>query len=84
MDVIGPIKPAAFNGNRFIFFAIDCFTMWVEEVSYKSVTKKVIANFVRNNLICRFGVLECIVIDNGATLNSNMMRDIYEQFKITH
>ncbi|XP_015078295.1 uncharacterized protein LOC107022102 [Solanum pennellii] len=53
MEVIGPIEPAAPNGHRFILVAIDYFTKWVEATSYKSVTKKVVDDFVRNNLICR-------------------------------
>ncbi|XP_059288981.1 uncharacterized protein LOC132042468 [Lycium ferocissimum] len=84
MDVIGPIEPAASNGHRFILVAIDYFTKWVEATSHKSVTKKVVADFVRNHIICRFGVPESIIIDNGANLNSHVIRDICEQFKITH
>ncbi|XP_015159855.1 uncharacterized protein K02A2.6-like [Solanum tuberosum] len=84
MDVIGPIESAASNGHRFILVAIDYSTKWVEAALYKSVTKKVVANFVRNNLICRFGVPESIITDNGANLNSHLMREICEQFKITH
>ena len=56
----------------------------MEAASYKSVTKKVVANFVRNNLICRFVVTELIITDNGANLNSHLMRDICYQFMITH
>nr|XP_025884738.1 uncharacterized protein LOC112940689 [Solanum lycopersicum] len=84
MDVIGPIEPATSNGHRFILVAIDYFTKWVEAASYKSVTKKVVADFVRNNLICRFGVPESIITDNGANLNSHLMKEICEQFKIIH
>ena len=84
MDVIGPIETTASNGHRFNLVAIDYFTKWVEAASYKSVTKKVVADFVRNNLICRFGVLESIINDNGANINSHLMRDICEQFKVTH
>ena len=76
MDVIGPIEPAASNGHKFILVAVDYFTKWVEAASYKSVTNKVVADFVRNNLICRFGGLESIITDNGANLNSHFMRDI--------
>ncbi|XP_069151887.1 uncharacterized protein [Solanum lycopersicum] len=64
MDFIGPIEPVASNGHRFILVAIDYFTKWKEAASYKSVTKKVLADFVRNNLICRFGVPESIITDN--------------------
>jgi len=84
MDVIGPIEPAASNGHRFILVAIDYFTKWVEAASYKSVTKKVVADFVRNNLICRFRVPESIITDNDANLNSHLMKEICEQFKIIH
>nr|XP_019071490.1 uncharacterized protein K02A2.6-like [Solanum lycopersicum] len=84
MHFIGPIEPASSNGHRFILVVIDYFTKWVEVASYKSVTKKVVANFVRNNLICRFGVPESIITNNDANLNSHFMRQIYEQFKILY
>ncbi|XP_015078007.1 uncharacterized protein K02A2.6-like [Solanum pennellii] len=84
MDVIGLIEPSASDGQRFILVAIDYFTKWMEAASYKSVTNKVVADFVRNNLICRFGVPESLITDNGANLNSHLMRDICDQFKITH
>ena len=78
------IEPAASNGHWFILVAIDNFTKWVEATSYTPITKKVAADFVRNNLICMFGVPESIITDNGANLNSHLMRDIYDQFKIIH
>ena len=84
MDVVGLIEPSTSNGHRFILVAVYYFTKWVEVASYKSVTKKVVADFVRNNLICRFGVPKSIITDNGANVNSHLMRDICEQFKITH
>ena len=56
IDVICPIELAASNGHIFILVAIDHFTKWVEVASYKSVTKKVVVDFVRNNLIC---ILDC-------------------------
>ena len=84
MDVIGTIELAASNGHTFILVAIDYFTKWVEVASYKLITKNMVADFVRNNLICRFGVPESISTDNGENLNSHFMREICEKFKITH
>ncbi|PHT26952.1 hypothetical protein CQW23_33439 [Capsicum baccatum] len=51
MDVIGPIEPKASNGHRFILIAIDYFTKWVEAVTFKSVTKKAVVDFVHTNII---------------------------------
>ncbi|XP_059295517.1 uncharacterized protein LOC132048848 [Lycium ferocissimum] len=76
MDVIGPIEPAALNTHRFILIAIDYFTKWVEAASYSSVTKKVVTDFVRNNIICRFGIPKSIITDNQANLNSHFMKDL--------
>ncbi|XP_049364753.1 uncharacterized protein LOC125829589 [Solanum verrucosum] len=84
MDVIGPIEPATFNVHRFILVAIDYFTKWVEATSHKSVTKKVVDDFVKNNIICRFGIPESIITDNGTNINSDLMRSLCEKFKISH
>ena len=84
MDVIGTIEPDASNGHRLILVAIGYFTKLVEATSYKLETKKVVPDFVRNKLICRFGVPKSIITDNGANLNSHQMIDICEQFKISH
>ena len=84
MNVIVLIDPAASNGHRFILVAIDYFTRWVEIASCKSVTKKVVADFVQNNFICRFGVQESIITYNGENLHSHLMRIIFEQLKVTH
>ncbi|XP_070002297.1 uncharacterized protein [Nicotiana sylvestris] len=77
IDVIGPIKPAASNRHRFILVAIYYFTKWVEATSYKAVTKKVVANFVRDHIFCRFGVPESIITDNAANLNSDLMKAMF-------
>lgn len=76
MDVIGLIEPPASNGQHFILVAIDYFTKWVEASTHKVVTKKVVADFICNNLVCRFGIPESIITDNGANLNSDLMTDL--------
>nr|XP_033508360.1 uncharacterized protein LOC117273319 [Nicotiana tomentosiformis] len=84
MAVIGPIEPAASNEHRFILLAIDYFTKWVEPSTYKVVTKNVVADFVRNNIVCKVGILESISTDNAANLYSDLMREICEKFRIIH
>ncbi|XP_070042800.1 uncharacterized protein [Nicotiana tomentosiformis] len=84
MDVIGPTEIAASNGHKFILMAIDYFTKWVEAASYKAVTKKVVADFLRDRIVCRINVLESIITDNAANLNSDLMKEMCEKFKIKH
>nr|XP_027090333.1 uncharacterized protein LOC113711367 [Coffea arabica] len=78
MDVIGTIDPPASNGHRFILVAIEYFTKWVEAESFKHVTKKVVANFLKDHIICRFGVPETLITDNAKNLNNDMVDGLCE------
>ena len=84
IDVIGPINPKASNGHRFILVAIDYFTKWVEAASYANVTQKVVAKFLKTNIICRYGLPERIITDNATNFNSTDVRRLCERFKIRH
>ena len=65
--MIGKIKPTASNGHRFILVVIDYFTKWVEAASFASVTKNVVARFIKHNLIYRYGIPERIITTMGLT-----------------
>jgi len=84
MDMIGPIEPKASNGHRFILVAIDYFTKWVEAASYISVTKNVVTRFIKKDLICRYGLPNKIITNNGTNLNNKMMKELCNNFKIQH
>ena len=84
IDMIGRIEPTTSNGHRFILVAIDYFTKWVEAASYANVTKQVVARFIKHNIICRYGILEKIITDNGSNLNNKLMKELCESFKIKH
>ena len=76
--MIGEIRPTASNKHRFILVAIDYFTKWVEAASFAIVTKNVVARFIWHNLICRYGVPERIIMDNGTNLNNTMITELYK------
>ncbi|KAA3486550.1 RNA-directed DNA polymerase [Gossypium australe] len=76
LDVIGPILPKASNGHRFIFLVIDYFTKWVEATSYDNVTKLAVSKFLKNKIICRYGMLERIISDNALNLKNSMIAEV--------
>ena len=82
--MIGEIRPTASNGHRFILVAIDYFTKWVEASSFATITRNVVAQFIKHNLIYWYGVPERIITDNGTNLNNTMITALCEQFKIQH
>ena len=81
--MIGEIRSTTSNRHRFILVAIDYFTKWVEAASFAS-TKNVVAQFIIQNLICRYGIPERIITDNGTNLNNTMITGLCVQFKIQH
>ncbi|XP_054811516.1 uncharacterized protein LOC129312805 [Prosopis cineraria] len=84
IDIIGPINPKASNGHRFILVAIDYFTKWVEANSFASITQKTFLKFMKTNILCRYGIPERIITDNGPNLNGTEVRNFCEKFQIKH
>ncbi|XP_019229414.1 PREDICTED: uncharacterized protein K02A2.6-like [Nicotiana attenuata] len=57
---------------------------WVEAITFKSVTKKAVVDFVHSNIICRLSIPKTIITDNATNLNSHLMKEVREQFQIIH
>ena len=82
--MIRPITPKASNDHHFIFIIIDYFTKWVQAASYASVTKSVVARFIKKEIICRYGLPKRIISDNGLNLNNYIIMEIRTYFNIKH
>ena len=55
LDAIGPL-PKSTRGKKYIIVGIDYLTKWVEAKAVKEVNAHVVADFVYENICCRFGV----------------------------
>ncbi|PKI66881.1 hypothetical protein CRG98_012747 [Punica granatum] len=73
MDIIGPINPKASNGHLFILVAIDYFTKWIEAITLASVTAKVVARFLKRDIIARYGAPATLLTDNAKNLNNKLI-----------
>ncbi|PKI75849.1 hypothetical protein CRG98_003764 [Punica granatum] len=73
MDVISPINPKASNGHLFILVSIDYFTKWIKAVTLASVTAKVVAHFLKRDIIAQYGVPATLVTDNAKNLNNKLI-----------
>nr|CAN83045.1 hypothetical protein VITISV_015525 [Vitis vinifera] len=52
---------------KFLLVATDYFNKWVEAEAYASIKDKDVTKFVWKNIICRFGIPQTIIADNGNT-----------------
>ncbi|XP_074283147.1 uncharacterized protein LOC141607690 [Silene latifolia] len=64
IDIIGKVNPSRSGGHCFILVAIDYFTKWVEAKSYKVLKAKQVAQFIQNEIICRYGTPHELISDN--------------------
>ncbi|XP_059295642.1 uncharacterized protein LOC132048978 [Lycium ferocissimum] len=79
LDVVGPL-PKSSGGHLYILVATDYFSKWAEAVALKEVKKENVTNFIRVNIIYRFGIPRYIIMDNGKPFVNKLMNKICDLF----
>ena len=64
IDIVGPLSLAK-GQQKFMLVSIDYFTKWAEDEAYAQVIATHLIQFVQKNIVCRFGVPQSLVSDNG-------------------
>ncbi|KAF7839291.1 reverse transcriptase [Senna tora] len=82
-DLIGPINPNS-RGKMWILAATELFSKWVEAVALKKANAESVAAFIKENIICRFGLPKKILSNNGTPFINKVVSDLLAQFNIMH
>jgi transposase-like protein len=64
LDILGPF-PQAQGDYHYLYVTIDKFTKWVEVELVRTIPARSAIKFIRG-LVCRFGVPNRIITDNGS------------------
>ena len=64
IDIMGPFPPGK-KQIKFQIITIDYLTKWVEVELIAMITKAKIRSFVWKNIVCRFGIPNTIISNNG-------------------
>src|SRR5688572_16862818 len=83
IDIVGPLL-ATETGNRYIIVAMDYFTRWPEAKVVRSANSEEVANFIYENIICRFGAPRVIQSDQGTHFVNQVIKQLTEKFRIRH
>ena len=81
MDIVGPL-PTAPAQKKFLLVATDYFSKWVEAEPYASIKDKDVTKFIWKNIICRFGIPQTIIADNGPQFDSIAFRNFCSELNI--
>ena len=83
LDLIGPINPPS-KGHIWILVATEYFTKWVEAISLKKAIGPAVATFIREHIICRFGIPHKIFTNNGTPFVNKDVRKLLDHHHIKH
>ena len=81
--MVGPVNPPS-RGYIWILVATEYFTKWAEAVPLRKATRGVVANFIKENIIVRFGELHRIISDNGTLFVNSDVRKMLEFYQVKH
>ncbi|KAL0395514.1 UNVERIFIED_CONTAM: hypothetical protein Slati_4517600 [Sesamum latifolium] len=68
------------GGHLYILAATDYFSKWAEAVPLKEVKKENVADFIRTNIIYRYGVPRYIITNNGKPFCNSLIDKLCQKF----
>jgi transposase InsO family protein len=80
LDIVGPF-PRAVRMYQFLYVAIDKFTKWPEATPVVNINKQSTVKFIKS-IICRFGVPNRVITNNGSQFSSGAFQGYYEDLGI--
>ena len=69
-------------GHNFILVATDYFTKWVEAIPLKKAEKKDVIQFIKEQIIHKFGIPQSITIDQGTMFTREEMNYFAVYYRI--
>ncbi|KAL5550392.1 hypothetical protein UlMin_000568 [Ulmus minor] len=81
IDLIGPLPLGKYR-MKFAVVAIDYYTKWVEAEPLSEITEARTTSFVWKNIVCRFGISQSLVSDNGTQFDSAGLKKLCSELGI--
>ena len=83
LDLVGSVNPPSCR-YIWILMATEYFTKWAETVPLCKALGGVVANFIKENIIVRFGVPHRIINDNGTPFVNSDVRKMLEFYQVKY
>ncbi|RDX65693.1 hypothetical protein CR513_55623, partial [Mucuna pruriens] len=82
IEFMGPF-PAS-NGYSYILLAVDYISRWVEAIATRTNDAKVVVDFLKSNIFCRFGVPKALISDQGSHFCNRAMASLLQKYGVAH
>ncbi|VFR03159.1 unnamed protein product [Cuscuta campestris] len=81
IDLVG-ILPRGAGNKMYLVVAIDYFTKWVEATPVPTITEEQMRKFVSKQIVCRFGMPQQIITDNGTQFEAKGFNEFLQSWGI--
>lgn len=68
--MVGPMPPIK-GRTKFIIIVVDYFTKWAKAEAMAKMTSQSVTRFLWKADVCKFGIPQCIISDNGRQFDSD-------------
>jgi hypothetical protein len=82
LNTIGPLLKTNL-GNIYVLMAIDHYLKWCETKTMLDHDGEIVAQFFKNEVICRFGIPKYVLMDNGSEWAAEF-NQLCKNYRITH
>ena len=76
--------PRIVASKEYIIVGVDYMTRWAEAAPTSKITSMDVANFVFNNIYCRFGTPLKIISDRGPGFRGDLVKEFMIKLGIKH
>ena len=83
MDFVGPINPPS-KKKQYIIVRTDYMKKWEETKAIKVATEEKVAEFLRENILYKFGYPRELIRDQGSQFIFNLIEYLLTYHKIKH
>lgn len=83
MDLIGPLSRNS-RGNMWIIISIKMYTKWVETIPIRKASGAIMAKFIKEHIIYRFGVPQVILSDNWTPFVNRDVKGLLGRYHVKH
>ncbi|XP_074556483.1 uncharacterized protein LOC141812342 [Curcuma longa] len=74
MDIVGPF-PIGPQRKKFLLVAVKYFSKWVEAEALARITEEGVLKFLWKNIVCRYGIPQRLVSDNGRQFQGRKIQE---------
>ena len=82
MDFVGPFKSSR-KGHNYLLTMMDRYSRWIEAIPMRDPTAQTCAQVFVSSWICRHGIPEAVLTDQGGHFESQLFNEVLNKFGVT-